>query len=214
GQRAWRAELGRFLREADVTAGAQLTPAEAVTLDCTREAAAQELQAIDLAAAEYTVTAMQYARPAAFLSVAARTGPGALGAGRADGDRLGARRHLARPDRRAAAERGRPGAAAGRPAGRAGHHLGRGGPGRPGRQPGAFPPAAAGVASGGGVGTRAPGGGRGGGAPRAGQVGGHRQGTAPAGPAVRAGRAGLPPRRGRGLRPGDPDLYHLAAVPG
>jgi len=73
GRRAWRAELGRFLREADVTAGGQLTPAEAVTLDCTREAAAQELQAIDLAAAEYTVTAMQYAGPAAFLAVAART---------------------------------------------------------------------------------------------------------------------------------------------
>src|SRR5262249_11096314 len=73
GRRAWRAELGRFLREADVTAGAQLTPAEAVTLDCTREAAAQELQAVDRAAAEYTAPGRQPAGPAAFLGGAART---------------------------------------------------------------------------------------------------------------------------------------------
>jgi uncharacterized protein (DUF885 family) len=73
GQRAWRAEVGRFLDEADAIAGGQLTPAEAVTLDCAKEAAAEEQEAIDLAGAEYTVTAMQYAGPAAFLAVAART---------------------------------------------------------------------------------------------------------------------------------------------
>src|SRR5215469_5454767 len=73
GRRAWRAEVGRFLDEADAIAGGQLTPAEAVTLDCTREAAAQEREAIDLAGAEHTVTAMQDAGPAAFLAVAART---------------------------------------------------------------------------------------------------------------------------------------------
>jgi uncharacterized protein (DUF885 family) len=73
GRRAWRAEVGRFLDEADVIAGGELTAAEAVTIDCTKEAAAQEQEAIDLAAAEYTVTAMQYAGPAAFLAVAART---------------------------------------------------------------------------------------------------------------------------------------------
>jgi len=73
GQRAWRAEVGRFLDEAGVIAGGHLTPAEAVTLDCAREAAAQERESIDLAAAEHTVTAMQYAGPAAFLAVAART---------------------------------------------------------------------------------------------------------------------------------------------
>ncbi|MBO0815856.1 MAG: DUF885 domain-containing protein [Actinobacteria bacterium] len=72
GQRAWRAEVGQFLDEAGVIAGGQLTPAEAVTLDCAKEAAAQEQEAIDLAEAEYTVTAMQYAGPAAFLAVAAR----------------------------------------------------------------------------------------------------------------------------------------------
>ena len=73
GRRAWRGEVGRFLNEADVIAGGELTPAEAVTLDCAKEAAAAEQEAIDLAGAEYTVTAMQYAGPAAFLAVAART---------------------------------------------------------------------------------------------------------------------------------------------
>jgi uncharacterized protein (DUF885 family) len=73
GQQAWRDEAGQFLREAEVLAAGQLTPAEAVTLDCTKEAASQELEVIDLAPAEYTVTAMQYTGPAAFLAVAART---------------------------------------------------------------------------------------------------------------------------------------------
>ena len=73
GRRAWHAEVGRFLSEADAMAGRQLTPAEAVTLDCAKEAAAQEREVIDLAGAEHTVTAMQYAGPAAFLAVAART---------------------------------------------------------------------------------------------------------------------------------------------
>src|SRR6266480_17440 len=73
GRGAWRAEVGRFLNEADVIAGGELTPAEAVTLDCAKAAAAAEQEAIDLAGAEYTVTAMQYAGPAAFLAVTART---------------------------------------------------------------------------------------------------------------------------------------------
>ena len=60
GEQAWRAEVGQFLREADTIDRGQLTPADAVTLDCTKEAATQELAGIDLAAAEYTVTAMQY----------------------------------------------------------------------------------------------------------------------------------------------------------
>src|SRR5689334_2030843 len=67
GRQAWRAEAGRFLREAGEIAGGQLTPAEAVTLDCAKEAATQELESIDLASAEHTVTAMQYSGPAAFL---------------------------------------------------------------------------------------------------------------------------------------------------
>jgi uncharacterized protein (DUF885 family) len=73
GQQAWRAEVGQFLDEAGAIARDQLGPADAVTLDCTQEAATQELASIDMARAEYTVTAMQYAGPATFLAVAART---------------------------------------------------------------------------------------------------------------------------------------------
>ena len=73
GGQAWRAEVGQFLREADAIARDQLTPADAVTLDCMMEMATQEREIIDLARADHTVTAMQYAGPAAFLAVAART---------------------------------------------------------------------------------------------------------------------------------------------
>jgi uncharacterized protein (DUF885 family) len=73
GAQAWRAEIARFGREADAIAPGSLTPADAVTLDCAREAAAAELAVIDMARAEYTVTAMQYAGPPALLAVAART---------------------------------------------------------------------------------------------------------------------------------------------
>ncbi len=73
GQQAWRAEVGQFLREADAIASGPLTPADAVTLDCMKEAATQELQSIDMARAEHTVTAMQFAGPATFLALAART---------------------------------------------------------------------------------------------------------------------------------------------
>src|SRR5215472_3960332 len=73
GRQAWRAEAARFLGEAEAVERGQLTPADAVTLDCTTEAATQELEIIDLAPAEYTVTAMQFAGPATFLGVAART---------------------------------------------------------------------------------------------------------------------------------------------
>ena len=65
GQQAWRAEAGRFLDEAedikrDETGRGRLTPADAVTLDCTVQAAAQEVTAVELAPEEHTVTAMQY----------------------------------------------------------------------------------------------------------------------------------------------------------
>jgi uncharacterized protein (DUF885 family) len=73
GAQAWRAEVAQFLREADAIVPEPLTPADAVTLDCTREAAAQELAIIDMARAEYTVTAMQYTGPAVLLALAART---------------------------------------------------------------------------------------------------------------------------------------------
>ncbi len=73
GQQAWRAEVGQFLRQAGAIARDQLTPADAVTLDCTTEAATQELESVDSARAEHTVTAMPYSGPATFLSLAART---------------------------------------------------------------------------------------------------------------------------------------------
>src|SRR5271157_5184167 len=62
GEQAWRAEAELFLQEVGALARGQLT-----------EAATQELEIIDLARAEYTVTAMQYTGPATFLAVAART---------------------------------------------------------------------------------------------------------------------------------------------
>jgi uncharacterized protein (DUF885 family) len=73
GGQAWRAEVEQFVRESDAIDPGPLTLAEAVTLDCAREMATQELTLIDMAQAEYTVTAMQYAGPAALLALAART---------------------------------------------------------------------------------------------------------------------------------------------
>ena len=73
GHQAWRAEAERFLQDAAAIDRGQLTPADAVTLDCTTEAAAQEVAVVDVAADEHTVTAMQYSGPASFLAVAART---------------------------------------------------------------------------------------------------------------------------------------------
>jgi uncharacterized protein (DUF885 family) len=78
GQQAWRAEAGRFLDEATAIGRApeargELTPADAITLDCTAQAATQEVTGVDLAADEHTVTAMQFSGPAMFLAAAART---------------------------------------------------------------------------------------------------------------------------------------------
>src|ERR1700752_5036854 len=71
GAQAWRAEVARVGQEAGAITPESLTPADAVTLDCTREAAEQELALIDMARAEYTVTAMQYAGPPALLGLIA-----------------------------------------------------------------------------------------------------------------------------------------------
>ena len=73
GQQARRTEAGQFLEEAAAIARGPLTSADAVTLDCTTEAAAQELAIVDMAQDEHTVTAMHYAGPAVLLAVAART---------------------------------------------------------------------------------------------------------------------------------------------
>jgi uncharacterized protein (DUF885 family) len=72
--RAWRGEAEEFVREADEIASAgALTPADAITLGCTREAAAQVIAEVDMAREDHTVTAMQYSGPAQFMAVAART---------------------------------------------------------------------------------------------------------------------------------------------
>src|SRR5689334_1131637 len=73
GQQAWRAEVERFGEEAAAIATGPFSPADAVTLGCVREAGTHELDVIDMAPAEHTVTAMQFAGPATFLAVAART---------------------------------------------------------------------------------------------------------------------------------------------
>jgi uncharacterized protein (DUF885 family) len=73
GQRAWRAEAERFLAEAAAVDRGQLSPADAVTLDCVTEAASQEVAVVDMARDDHAVTSMPYAGPAAFLAMAART---------------------------------------------------------------------------------------------------------------------------------------------
>jgi uncharacterized protein (DUF885 family) len=73
GAQARRAEAEGFVAEADAIADEQLTLADAVTLGCTREAATQEIAAIDMAREDHTVTPMQYMGPALFMAMAART---------------------------------------------------------------------------------------------------------------------------------------------
>jgi uncharacterized protein (DUF885 family) len=73
GHQARRAEAERFVDAAAAIDRGQLTPADAVTLDCTAEAAAQEVAIVDLAADDHTVTPMHYGGPALLLAVAART---------------------------------------------------------------------------------------------------------------------------------------------
>jgi uncharacterized protein (DUF885 family) len=73
GAQAWRAEVARFLGEADAIAPEPLTAADSVTLDCTKAMAAQEIAMTDMASVEHRVTPMQYAGPALLLATAART---------------------------------------------------------------------------------------------------------------------------------------------
>jgi uncharacterized protein (DUF885 family) len=79
GQRAWRAQAEGFLREAEalrqlaVSGDGPLPAADAVTLDCVAQAVSQEVDVVDMAADEHTVTAMHYGGPAFLLAVAART---------------------------------------------------------------------------------------------------------------------------------------------
>ena len=212
GAQAWRAEVAQFLREADEIAAGPLTPAEAVTLDATRGAAAQELAILDMAQAEYTVTAMQYAGPAVLLALAARTvlvDPAAAEAYLTRLRRSGAWLDQIGERLRAGARKGRLPVAplAEQAITWAEDVLAAPVPG-PLLAP-APPPGWPGAAS---VGVAAARGGRGGGEAGAGQVGRHRQGAAPPGAPVGAGRAG-PPARGQGrLRAGGQDLYDAAAA--
>ncbi|HET9077332.1 MAG TPA: DUF885 domain-containing protein [Acidimicrobiales bacterium] len=73
GDQALRAEMEAFLREADAVDAAGLAPADRVTLGCLREMARQEMDSIDSAGIEHTVTAMPFSAPASFLALAART---------------------------------------------------------------------------------------------------------------------------------------------
>ena len=210
GEQAWRAEVGRFGEEAGAITAA--TPAEAVTLGCVREAGAHEQDSIDMAPAEHTVTAMQFAGPATFLAVAART---------VLVDPEAAEAYLARLRGSGTwfgqlGERLRTGAGKGRlpVAPLAERAIAWAQDVLPGLEPGVHPAAPAGLAPRGGVGAGAPGGGRRGGAAGAGRVGGDGQGAAAAGPAVRPGRAGLAAGRAGGLHPGHPDLHHPAPLAG
>ena len=73
GEHAWRAEIDGYLAEAATIDRNTLSREDAVTLDCTIEAATQEQESIDSAQLEYTVTAKNYAGPAMLFAIAART---------------------------------------------------------------------------------------------------------------------------------------------
>lgn len=73
GTAAWRGQVEAIQREAQSLDPASLATDDAVTLGVLLEHAHQELATVDLAADEYTVTAMPFAGPAVFLAVLART---------------------------------------------------------------------------------------------------------------------------------------------
>lgn len=83
GTEAWRGQVEAILHEAGSLDTSALAPDTAVTLGVLLEHGHQELAAIDLAAEEYTVTAMPFAGPPVFLAVLARS---VLADGRAAGD--------------------------------------------------------------------------------------------------------------------------------
>ena len=73
GDESWRTEVKGLLAEAASISVSDLAPRDAVTLDCMREEAEQELAVLDSAPLEHTVTAMPFSEPASFLAVAARS---------------------------------------------------------------------------------------------------------------------------------------------
>ena len=68
-----RQQIEAVLAEGRLLAGAELSPADSVTLGAVLSAGEQELDGLASAAVEYTVTPMPFAGPASLLAVAART---------------------------------------------------------------------------------------------------------------------------------------------
>jgi len=79
GDATWRGQVEGFLAEVAelrrpaAPAGEGLCPEDAVTLGCVEEAARQEVDDLDSASSEHTVTAMPFDGPAQLLAVTART---------------------------------------------------------------------------------------------------------------------------------------------
>jgi uncharacterized protein (DUF885 family) len=73
GDQAWKAEVQGFLARLDQIDGSDLSLEDRITMGVLRSAAEQEIDVIESAALEHTVSAMPFADPASFLAVAART---------------------------------------------------------------------------------------------------------------------------------------------
>jgi uncharacterized protein (DUF885 family) len=73
GEATWRAELESVLDDARRADRAQLSEADAITLDCLIENIGQEQRGLDASLIEHTVTAMPFSGPAVLLATAART---------------------------------------------------------------------------------------------------------------------------------------------
>lgn len=73
GEQAWRQEVERFSSQLEQIDDPGLPVEDRITLGALRAAVGQEVDIIDSAAIEHTVSAMPFADPASFLAVAART---------------------------------------------------------------------------------------------------------------------------------------------
>jgi uncharacterized protein (DUF885 family) len=76
GQQAWRAEAAGFAAEAAAMDRDRLDAADAITLDCTLDAASAAVATVEMAASEYTVAPMlvvSFSGPADFFLTVART---------------------------------------------------------------------------------------------------------------------------------------------
>lgn len=73
GSAGWRAEVQALVAGADALDMRSLSGEDLITLGCLREAALQEVAAIDTADLEHTVTAMPFGQPGGFLAVVARS---------------------------------------------------------------------------------------------------------------------------------------------